>query len=258
MKQSTINKLLKNFKIKDFVEWDNVNADLIITDPPFGIKFDGKKNNYNRDSKYVVNGYIEWDKKEYSSKIDQLLDIIYKNLNNKGQALIFSGWNNSYIIHNKIIKFKKLELEGKLYWIYNFAPYCRRRPAHNVYEIFWITKNKGYNYNLKCNTEHCKNKELNLTSLIFKRDYKSKMPKYPTRLPFKLLQCLIEHFSNKGDLIFDPLAGSGMIGIVSYFLERRFILGDLNPNGKIVFESLLNYYIDKNNLFFHKDLSDWL
>jgi len=32
------------------------------------------------------------------------------------------------------------------------------------------------------------------------------------------LQCLLEHFSNKGDLIFDPLCGSGMIGVVSYML----------------------------------------
>ncbi len=46
------------------------------------------------------------------------------------------------------------------------------------------------------------------------------MTKYPTRLPFKLPQSLLEHFSNIGDQIFDPLCGSGMIGVVSYFLGR--------------------------------------
>ncbi len=70
------------------------------------------------------------------------------------------------------------------------------------------------------------------------------MPKYPTRLPYNLLKSLIEHFSNENDLIFDPLAGSGMVGIISYFNNRDFLLGDLNHNGKIVYENLLKYYIN--------------
>jgi DNA modification methylase len=83
------------------------------------------------------------------------------------------------------------------------------------------------------------------------------MPKYPTRLPFKLIQCLLEHFSNKGDLVFDPLCGSGMVGVVSYMLERDFIMGDLNPNGKIVFRHLLDYYLNKNGLIQDKRLLTW-
>jgi DNA modification methylase len=83
------------------------------------------------------------------------------------------------------------------------------------------------------------------------------MPKYPTRLPFKLLQCLIEHFSNKKDLIFDPLCGSGMVGVVAYMLERDFVMGDLNPNGKVVFEHLLDYYLNKNGLDQDIRLSTW-
>jgi DNA modification methylase len=74
------------------------------------------------------------------------------------------------------------------------------------------------------------------------------MPKYPTRLPFKLLQCLLEHFSKENDLLFDPLCSSGMMGTVSYMLKRKFIMGDLNKNGKIVFEHLLEHYLNKNDL----------
>jgi len=33
----TIDFLLEKYHIKDMNLWDNVNADLIITDPPFGI-----------------------------------------------------------------------------------------------------------------------------------------------------------------------------------------------------------------------------
>ncbi|CEG12633.1 hypothetical protein MSIBF_A2560003 [groundwater metagenome] len=49
-----INKeLLDGFKIKDMNSWENVNAELIITDPPFGIKFSGKNGNYHRNVENV-------------------------------------------------------------------------------------------------------------------------------------------------------------------------------------------------------------
>jgi len=250
--------LLDMYHIRDMVAWDNVNANLIITDPPFGIDFSGKNGNYHRNVENVVDGYVEWTVKEYGEKISQLLDCVYRNLKSNGQALIFSGWNNSNIIHDRIMRFKGLTLRGKLYWTYNFAPACKKRPAHNVYEIYWVTKGEKWYYHNRCTTEHCKKGEPNLTTLNFKRDYKANMPKYPTRLPFNLLQCLLEHFSDEKDTVFDPLAGSGMLGIVGYLLGRKVILGDLNENGKIVFKHLLEYYLNKNRLMHNKKISEWL
>jgi len=252
-----IEKLLDKYEIKDMNDWVDVNADLIITDPPFGINFNGKATIYNRKAENVVDGYVEWSISEYGEKIDQLLGCIKRNLKENGQALIFSGWNNSNIIHDRIVNFKGLNLRGKLYWVYNFAPVCRRKPSHNVYEIYWVTKGEKWTYHKRCFTDHCLKGEPNLTSLKFPRDYKVNMPKYPTRLPFKLIQCLLEHFSNKGDLVFDPLCGSGMVGVVSYMLERDFIMGDLNPNGKIVFKHLLDYYLNKNGLIQDRRLLTW-
>ena len=83
------------------------------------------------------------------------------------------------------------------------------------------------------------------------------MPKYPTRLPFKLLKCLLEHFSDKEDLIFDPLSGSVMVGVVASMLDRDFLIGDLNENGKIVFEHLIEYYFNKNGLMQDKKITDF-
>jgi len=252
-----IDELLDKYKIKDMSDWENVNADLIITDPPFGIEFSGKNTNYHRNVNNVVDGYVEWRVNEYGYKIQQLLEGIKNNLKTNGQALIFSGWNNSNIIHDRILRCKGLILRGKMYWVYNFAPTCRKRASHNVYEIYWVTKGDKWIFHNRCTTHHCYKGEPNLTSLIFKRDYKVNMPKYPTRLPFKLLQCLLEHFSNKNDMIFDPLCGSGMVGIVAYFLGRNFIIGDLNKNGKLVFKHLLDYYLNKNGLIQDQKLLTW-
>ncbi len=256
-RKERIKTLLDKYLIKDMNEWDDVNADLIVTDPPFGIEFSGKNTNYHRNVNNVVDGYAEWKLSEYGEKIQQLLEVIKRNLKPDGQALIFSGWNNSNIIHNRILNFEGLNLRGKMYWVYNFAPVCRRKTSHNVYEIYWVTKSDKWTFHNRCSTHHCQQGEPNLSTLNFKRDYKVNMPKYPTRLPFKLLQCLLEHFSNEKDLIFDPLCGSGMIGVVSYMLNRNFIMGDLNKNGKIVFEHLLNYYLNKNGFFQDIKISMW-
>jgi DNA modification methylase len=101
-KNDIIKELLNKYFIKDMNDWKDVNADLIITDPPFGIEFSGKNGNYHRNVNNVVDGYVEWSVAEYDKKIEQLLEVIKRNLKENGQALIFSGWNNSNIIHNNI------------------------------------------------------------------------------------------------------------------------------------------------------------
>ncbi len=99
-KKKEVEILLDKYLIKDMNEWNDVNADLIITDPPFGIEFSGKNTNYHRNVNNVVDGYVEWKVSEYGEKIQQLLEVIKRNLKPNGQALIFSGWNNSNIYQN--------------------------------------------------------------------------------------------------------------------------------------------------------------
>jgi DNA modification methylase len=106
-----IKELLDKYFIKDMNDWKDVHADLIITDPPFGIEFSGKNGNYHRNVDNVVDGYVEWSVTEYSKKIDQLLEVIKRNLKENGQALIFSGWNN--------LKDILLKIKDK-HGIYNF------------------------------------------------------------------------------------------------------------------------------------------
>ncbi len=233
---------LGNYFIRDMRDWRGVGADVVVTDPPFGIGFSGKRANYRRDERNVVSGYVEWPVDEYPEMVRSLLRVMWDNLKDSGQGIIFSGWNNSGTIHEMISE-SRFKLQGKLYWVYNFAPASRIRPSHNVYEIFWVTKSKKWTYNKRCSTHHCTEGEPNLSSLIFKREYRANMPKYPTMLPLGLLTCIIEHFSNRGDLIFDPLAGSGMVGIAASLLKRRFVLGDINKNGKIIFRELAGRYL---------------
>lgn len=225
------------YELKDMEEWSGVDADIAISDPPFGIEFDGKAGNYNRDVSRVVDGYVEWETTEYSDKVTRLLDVLARNTTAEGQAIVFSGMDNSHLLHQMILDHDTWRLEGKLYWAYNFAPYCKKRPAHNIYELFWMVKGDDWHYSNECSFDHCQEGEANLSLLDIERNYLKEMPKYPTRLPLEVVGVLVEHFTEQGDRVFDPLAGSGSVGIGASDLGREAVLGDLNENAKEVFES---------------------
>lgn len=227
------------YELRDMEDWIDVNADIAISDPPFGLEFDGKASNYNRDVSNVVDGYVEWEVAEYSNKINQLINVLARNTTPNGQAIVFSGKDNSHLLHQMIVDHDTWRLEGKLYWNYNFAPYCKKRPAHNVYELFWMVKSDDWVYSNECSFDHCQEGEANLSVLDIKRNYLKEMPKYPTRLPLEVVGVLIEHFTEPRDKVFDPLAGSGSVGIGAASLGREAVLGDLNENAKQVFESTM-------------------
>ena len=237
------------YELRDMSEWDNLGADLVISDPPFGLEFDGKAGNYNRDESRVVDGYVEWESNQYAKRVGDLLDVLAANTTTKGQAIVFSGKDNSHILHQLATDHERWHLEGKLYWSYNFAPYCKKRPAHNVYELFWLVKNDSWYYTNECSFDHCQEGEANLSVLDITRSYLKEMPKYPTRLPAEVVGVLLEHFSEPGDLVFDPLAGSGSVGIAASALGRNATLGDLNENARDVFETTVNSLDGSEDVF---------
>ena len=53
--------------------------------------------------------------------------------------------------------------------------------------------------------------------------------KYPTQKPVKLLERLIEMSSDPGDIILDPMSGSGTTGVAARNLGRKAVLFEQNP-----------------------------
>jgi DNA modification methylase len=60
---------------------------------------------------------------------------------------------------------------------------------------------------------------------------------YATQKPVKLLERIVSMFSNKGDLVLDPFAGSGTTARACINTERNYIMTDINPKGKLIFEN---------------------
>ena len=53
---------------------------------------------------------------------------------------------------------------------------------------------------------------------------------WPTQKPIKLLERLIEMSSDEGDIVLDPVAGSGTTGLAAKQMNRNYILFDINPD----------------------------
>lgn len=60
--------------------------------------------------------------------------------------------------------------------------------------------------------------------------------KYATQKPVKLLERILALYSAEGDTCLDPFAGSGTLGRAARAMKRSFILFDINPEAKEVFD----------------------
>lgn len=63
--------------------------------------------------------------------------------------------------------------------------------------------------------------------------------KYPTQKPIKLLERIVEMSTDEGDIVLDPVAGSGTTGIAAKNLKRSYILFDKNPEAVILCKEAL-------------------
>jgi hypothetical protein len=65
---------------------------------------------------------------------------------------------------------------------------------------------------------------------------------YPTQKPQKLLERIIQLYSNENSYILDPVCGSGTTGFVGDKLNRKCVLCDINEDTA---EIIKKRFIDK-------------
>ena len=74
------------------------------------------------------------------------------------------------------------------------------------------------------------------------------MHKYWGKKPSDELKKLVEKYTKEGDLILDPFAGYGGIGIEGILLNRDVIINDLNPIANFIAKCIMERDIDLNKL----------
>ena len=172
--------------------------DLVLTDPPYGIKRDkgfGGAGGFN--GKPIVRRQYNdnWDKERPS-------EVCFKEILRIGKNILIFGGNYFADI-----------LPQNKHWV--VWDKLNTMPTFSDCELIWTNAKRNsvkkitYQYNGLLGKE--------------KRRY------HPTQKPVGLIKKLLEIYSKQGELIFDPFLGSGTTAVACLSLNRHFIGIELSP-----------------------------
>jgi len=71
---------------------------------------------------------------------------------------------------------------------------------------------------------------------------------YHTKVPHKAIINFIEHYTEKGDIVFDGFCGTGMTGVAANFTGRHAILNDLSPIATFIAKNNTSFRIDTDKI----------
>jgi site-specific DNA-methyltransferase (adenine-specific) len=215
----------------------DASVDLVITDPPFGIKFSAARANYNRKEDRVLKGYNEVKGNDYLEFTRAWLTEVRRVLKPSGSLYIFSGWN---YLKEILIVLDELELNlvNHLVWKYQFGLVTSRKYVTSHYHILFVSldekQRKFYPYarfdkdekHPEGGSAHYKDKEdvWNIPREYWKGDIKT-----PTKLPAEIIRKILAYSSQPGDVVLDPFLGSGQVAVVSQLEGRRFLGFEIVP-----------------------------
>lgn len=145
-----------------------------------------------------------------------------------------------------------LTYRRQIIWFYEngFSGYTKTLAAH--YEpLLWFSKGDGYVYHpirepyksadrlkhkiTKNGKEWTPNPDGRMAGDVWNfptlagRRFRDEKVEHPTQKPLSISQRIIEHFSNPGDLVLVPFAGSGSECVAAAMAGRHFVGFELNP-----------------------------
>ena len=213
------------------------SVDLIITDPPYGICGDTLHKHYNRNEKFVVDGYVEIPEEEYGKFSQLWIREAERILKPGGSIYIISGYTNLYHIL-AAMRMTSLTEVNHIVWKYSFGVFTRRKFVSSHYHILFYEKPGGNRtFNLESrygleekNVDGCSLNNSDREDVwLINREYKPGVVKNKNELPQELLIKLIQYSSNEGDLVCDLFLGGFSTAIAAIGLNRRATGFEISP-----------------------------
>jgi len=207
------------------------SVDLIITDPPYGIEGDRLHRHYNRDERYVIDGYVEVEKRAYNTFSRAWIAQAERILRPGGQIYLVSGYTNLYDVLDALHSTSLVEI-NHLIWKYNFGVYTSTKFVSSHYHILYYAKPGGKRtFHLQARFPLDQSAEKGGSAnyrdredvWTINREYKPGRAKNKNELPSALLQKMIAYSSNEGDLVCDFFVGGGSTGVAAIGMNRRFV-----------------------------------
>ena len=238
------NKIILGDAFKVLQKIDDESVDMVFIDPPYFLQLPNNKELKRWTVNTVVEGVNdEWDKfssfEEYDEFIKKLLIEVKRVM--KPQATIWV-----IATYHSIFRIGKI-MQDLGYWILNNVIWIKTNPMPNwlgvrftnaTETLIWAVKDKKakkYTFN----KEYAKKVGIGsvganvwVLPLCWGRErIKDKEGKklHSTQKPIELLKRVILSSTKGGDLILDPVAGTGTTGYVAQALKRDFIMIEINP-----------------------------
>ena len=194
-------------------------ADLVFADPPFGIGFKGNLQSYHRTPDAL--SYTEVSAEKYPDFIRSLLDWSFRSLKDSGSMWLLSGWNNLSGVLGAVDE-SGFHVLNHCVWKYQFGVFTKKRFTTSHYHLLLLVKNENdYTFN---KPEHYAEDVWHI-----KRPYHRGVRTAGNELPDKLVDKCVLTSSNEGDLVIDPVLGSGTTMKVCMRKRRRCIGIEVNP-----------------------------
>jgi len=221
-----------------------IKADLIYVDPPF-----------NTGKKRVCRG-IEYEDSfsddEYQEFLDELIYNIHGALTPGGSLFFHIDYRESH--YCKILldeMFGRNCFMNEIIWVYDYGARSKTKYSAKHDTIFWYVKDtECFGEKPKCytfNYEELDRIPYMAPGLVGKEKaargktitdvwWHTIVPTkgkervgYPTQKPLGILERIVKVHSNEGDLLLDPMCGSGSFGVAAKRLGRSYLLNDSNP-----------------------------
>jgi len=222
---------------------DDETVDLIFIDPPYFLQLPQKQLRRWKVKTVVEGVNDEWDQfssfEEYDEFIRRLLAEVKRVMKPNATIWVISTYHSIFRI-GKII-------QDLGYWILNNVIWVKTNPMPNWLGVRFTNATESLIWAVK---------EKNAKKYTFSKDYakafgigkvganvwvlplcagkerlKDDVGKklHSTQKPVELLKRVILTSTKEGDLVLDPLAGTGTTGFVAQALKRDFIMIESNP-----------------------------
>ena len=212
-------------------------ADLVLTDPPYGIDGDRLHRHYNRNEDFVTPGYVEVPRERYNAFSRAWVAQAERILRPGGQLYVVSGYSNLYDVLDALRATDLREI-NHLIWKYNFGVFTRTKFVSSHYHILYYAKPGGdRTFNVESrfalDGEPTEGGSANYRDRedvwTINREYQPGREKNKNQLPRALLVKILQYASRPGDHVVDFFAGSGSTGVTALELGRTFTGFEISP-----------------------------
>lgn len=186
-----INKIICGDCLDILKEIPDKSVELVLTDPPYGITYQGEK----RPNETIYNN-IENDNKELDYKK------VIAELERVGKKVIIFGAENFY---------KDLPHKGRWMCWDKRVSESADKMLGSAFELAWINVSSGYYKMYRV-----------LHGGVVNDDGVGQRF-HPTQKPIRLMKKIILDYSKENDTIIDPFLGSGTTAVAAKALKRNFI-----------------------------------